>query len=150
MPHKENRLLAVLISDLLEKTTVPRTVGYKENQLPLVLISNLLGRPTSKENRLPTIAISNLLSQKLSSWTRNYKENRLPAVLISNLLEKITVPPDSWIQRKPASAGSHFQAFKPKIVLMDNFCSLKPIYIRIDFLDVFVIIEGVVEFFKGC
>ena len=66
---KENRLPAVPISNLLEKITVPRIVGYKENQLPLVLISNLLGRPTSKENRLPTIAISNLLSQKLSSWT---------------------------------------------------------------------------------
>ncbi len=54
----------------------------------------------------------------------NYKVNRLPAVPISNLLEKITVP---------------------RTVIF-----LEAIYIGIDFLDVFVIIEGVVEFFKGC
>ncbi len=51
------------------------------------------------------------------------KENRLPAVPISNLLEKITVP---------------------RTVIF-----LEAIYIRIDFLDVFVVFEGVVEFFKG-
>ena len=74
-----------------------------------------------------------------------HKENRLLAVPISNLLEKITVPPDNWIQRKPATAGSHFQLsrtshvqresspddcyfqpFKPKIVLMDKKLKGKP------------------------
>ena len=55
---------------------------------------------------------------------------------------KNNCPPDSWIQRKPATAGSHFQPSRTSHVL-------EPIYIGIDFLDIFVIIEGIVEFFKG-
>ena len=169
MPHKENRLLAVLISDLLEK----------HNCTPDSWIQR---KPATAGSHFQLSRTSHV--QRESSPDNCYFQSFKPKiVLMDKKLKgkppaggsyfqpswKNNCPPDSWIQRKPATAGSHFQpsrtshvqresspddcyfkAFKPKIVLMDNFCSLKPIHIGIDFLDVFVVFEGVVEFFKGC
>ena len=75
-----------------------------------------------------------------------YSQKRKPATAGSHFQLSRT----SHVQRESSPDDCYFQPFKPKIVLMDNFCSLKPIHIRIDFLDVFVVFEGVVEFFKGC